>query len=107
MSSATRSGQIAVPAMTAQPVEAMVQGGTAAKRVREERRMEPTTIAPLQSGYEIDEDVLVHAWRTEQPGRLGLSRLLAEAFADMVDWRAIAEPVGRGCPPELALRIAL
>jgi len=67
--------------------------------------MEPTMIGPDQSGYEIDEDVLVHAWRTEQLGRLGLSRLLAETFADLVDWHAVAQLVGRGCPPEVALQI--
>jgi len=50
-----------------------------------------------------DDDV--HAWRSEQLQRLGLPHLLAEAWADLVDWHAIAELVARGCSPELALRI--
>lgn len=50
-------------------------------------------------------DDSVHAWRSEQLQRLGVPRLLAEAWADLVDWHAIAELVGRGCTPELALRI--
>jgi hypothetical protein len=47
----------------------------------------------------------VRAWRTEQLRRLGLHRIVAEAFADLVDWHALAELVDRGCPPELALKI--
>ena len=31
--------------------------------------------------------------------------LLAEFFADFVDWHVIADLVARGCPPYLALRI--
>jgi hypothetical protein len=54
---------------------------------------------------ESDDELLVHAWRSEQLGRLGLSRLLAEAFADLVDWHALAKLVERGCSPELALEI--
>jgi hypothetical protein len=52
-----------------------------------------------------EEKLLVHAWRTEQLRRCGLSRLLAETFADLIDWHAFAELVRRGCPPELALEI--
>ena len=51
------------------------------------------------------EELLVHAWRAEQLQRLGLHRVLAEAFADLVDWHALAELVAQGCPPELALEI--
>jgi hypothetical protein len=52
-----------------------------------------------------DEEVLVHAWRTEQLLRLGLSRVVAEGFAGRVDWHDISALVARGCPPELALDI--
>lgn len=54
---------------------------------------------------ESDEELLVHAWRTEQLRRLGLPRILAEIFADLVDWHALAKLVERGCSPELALEI--
>jgi hypothetical protein len=53
-----------------------------------------------------DEGLLVHAWRVEQLRNLGFPRSLAETFADLVDWHAIAELVARGCPPALALEIA-
>jgi hypothetical protein len=52
-----------------------------------------------------EEELLVHEWRAEQLQRLGLHRVLAEAFADLVDWHALAELVAHGCPPELALEI--
>jgi hypothetical protein len=52
------------------------------------------------------EELLIHAWRTEQLQRLGLSRILAEKFAEIVDWHEIAELIARGCTPELALEIA-
>ena len=52
-----------------------------------------------------EEELLVHAWRAEQLQRLGLHRVLAEAFADLVDWHALAELVAHGCEPELALEI--
>lgn len=51
------------------------------------------------------EDRLVRDWRALQLQRLGLSRLLARRFADIVDWHDVATLVERGCPPELALRI--
>jgi hypothetical protein len=47
----------------------------------------------------------VHAWRTEQLRRLGLPSILAETFADLVDWHAVADLVERGCPLSLALDI--
>ncbi len=53
-----------------------------------------------------DEELLIQAWRTEQLRRLGLSRILAETFAPLVDWHEVAALVSRGCPPELALEIA-
>ena len=52
------------------------------------------------------EEVRIQSWRAEQLRRLGLSNILAEAFASHVDWHDIAALVARGCPPELALEIA-
>ena len=52
-----------------------------------------------------DEEQLVHEWRTEQLELLGLSRVVAETFASLVDWHALAELVQRGCSAELALEI--
>ena len=51
------------------------------------------------------EELVVHAWRVEKLESLGLSRLFAEAFAEYVDWHAMARLVERGCPPMLALEI--
>jgi hypothetical protein len=67
--------------------------------------MDPTLIAADDREVETEETRLVHAWRTEQLRRLGLHRIIAEAFADRVDWHALAELVERGCSPELALEI--
>ena len=54
-----------------------------------------------------DEDRRVHAWRAEQLQGLGLSRLVAQRFAPLVDWHEVAALVARDCAPELALEIAL
>jgi hypothetical protein len=51
------------------------------------------------------EALRVRAWRREQLGRLGLPHMLADTFADRVDWHALAGLIERGCPPELALEI--
>jgi hypothetical protein len=51
------------------------------------------------------EALAVRAWRTEQLRRLGLPYILAEAFADLVDWHAVADLVERGCTLSLALDI--
>jgi hypothetical protein len=52
------------------------------------------------------EEVRVYAWRIEQLGRLGLSSVIADAVANVVDWHEVARLVDRGCPPELAVEIA-
>lgn len=51
------------------------------------------------------EEQLVHEWRAEQLELLGLSRVIAEAFASQVDWHEVATLVKRGCPADLALEI--
>jgi hypothetical protein len=73
----------------------------------EERTMEPILISDTDRADDsIDEQLLVHAWRAEQLRRLGLSRILAETFAELVDWHEIAVLVAQGCSPELAIEIA-
>lgn len=63
---------------------------------------------PTITGHEAvnHHEPLVHNWRVSQLTRLGIPRPLAEAYADHLDWHQIAEPLQRGCPPRLALRIA-
>ena len=64
--------------------------------------MEPT----VTSHEVIDHSELhVHRWRVSRLEHLGLSELLAEVYADHLDWHEVARLVHRGCPPQLALRI--
>jgi hypothetical protein len=48
----------------------------------------------------------VHDWRVRQLTRLGVPPMLAEMYADHLDWHQVARLVQHGCPPRLALRIA-
>jgi hypothetical protein len=68
--------------------------------------MEPMLMPEVEFEELTDEEILVNEWRTRQLRRLGLPSVLAEAFADRVDWHEVADLVARGCPPELALEIA-
>jgi hypothetical protein len=69
--------------------------------------MEPIAISEAELvEHATDEELAIQAWRTEQLRRLGLSRILAQRFAGLVDWHEVAALVARGCPPELALEIA-
>lgn len=69
--------------------------------------MEPMLISDAELVQDAtDEDLLILAWRAEQLRRLGLSDILAETFAGLVDWHEVAALVARGCPPDLALEIA-
>jgi hypothetical protein len=52
------------------------------------------------------EESRVYAWRVEQLAKLGLSTVVADAVASVVDWHEVAGLVQRGCPPEPALEIA-
>src|SRR5207253_6535611 len=73
-----------------------------------ETAMEPILISdPELADDATDDELLTQSWRAEQLRRLGLTRILAETFAGLVDWHEIAALVARGCPPELALEIAL
>jgi hypothetical protein len=72
----------------------------------EEKAMEPLVMPKIELD-ETDEDLLVYSWRVEQLRAVGLTQLLAETFADLVDWHEVATLVERGCAPELALEILL
>jgi hypothetical protein len=89
--------------MTVKTATAMVP--TRRPTIQEDRPMEPMSLPAHDFADPSEEELLVHAWRTEQLGRLGVHRLLAESFADLVDWHALAKLVERGCSPELALEI--
>jgi hypothetical protein len=92
--------------MTPLRVTAMV---SRTKSTQEDRPMEPIymPLADMDSDTDdgSDEELRVHAWRSEQLRELGVPRGLAELFADVVDWHSIAALVKRGCPPLLALEI--
>ena len=64
---------------------------------------------PSITGHEAvsRDDLPVHEWRVTQLTRLGVPRLLAEVYADRLDWHQVARLIQRGCPPRLAIRIAL
>ena len=64
---------------------------------------------PAATGHERinHDDQLVHKWRASQLTRLAVPALLAELYADHLDWHQVARLVQRGCPALLALRIAL
>jgi hypothetical protein len=69
--------------------------------------MEPIPISDAELvEHATDEELAIQAWRAEQLRRLGLSSILAQTFAGLVDWHDLAALVARGCPPELALQIA-
>jgi hypothetical protein len=54
-----------------------------------------------------EEELLVHKWRVDRLTGLGIPGSLAEVYAERLDWHQVARLVQRGCPPRLALRIAL
>jgi hypothetical protein len=59
--------------------------------------------------FEIEDDcdeVRMYAWRVEQLERLGISAMIADAAANLVDWHEVADLVQKGCPPQVALDIA-
>ena len=69
--------------------------------------MEPILVSDFELVEDTsDEELSIHIWRAEQLRRLGLSYVLAETFAGLVDWHEIAALVARGCPLSLALEIA-
>jgi hypothetical protein len=75
--------------------------------IREERTMEPTAFSDAELVQDAnDGELAIQSWRAEQLRRLGVSRILAETFAGLVDWHDVAALVARGCRPDLALEIA-
>jgi hypothetical protein len=67
--------------------------------------MERTPMIESEADVEREEDHRVRDWQVQQLHRLGVSWLLAQTFATLVDWHEVANLVERGCPPELALAI--
>ena len=65
-------------------------------------------LRPATAGQEAmdREERSVHDWRVSQLTRLGIPGPPADVYADRIDWHQIARLVQRGCPPQLALRIA-
>jgi hypothetical protein len=62
-------------------------------------------VADPPAGY--DEDALRrHDWHAEQLQRIGVPDVVAEIFAEAVDWREVEDLVTRGCSVDLALRIS-
>jgi hypothetical protein len=54
---------------------------------------------------DVRETLVVREWRAEQLQRLGVPPILAQVFADEVDWHALSALIERGCPLGLALEI--
>jgi hypothetical protein len=69
--------------------------------------MEPLVIPTEELDHKDREKRNVRAWRVEQLRSLGLPYVLADSFADRLDWHALASLVDRGCPLRLALEIVL
>jgi hypothetical protein len=67
--------------------------------------MEPIVMPETELDSRAEEEARIHEWRSERLSELGLPRLLAEYFADAVDWHDLAALVDRGCPIGLALEI--
>ena len=68
--------------------------------------METTLLPEIDFIGRVEEGVRVYEWRAHQLWRLGVPRMLAEMFADMVDWHDVAALVRYDCPPLLAMEIA-
>ena len=67
--------------------------------------MNESVISAEDLDLDFGETLVVREWRTEQLRRLGLPSILAETFADAVDWHALSALIERGCPLGLALEI--
>jgi hypothetical protein len=67
--------------------------------------MDPVPTSTDRFDIDANEELRVRAWRAERLRSLGLSPMLADLFADLVDWHAIARLVERGCPPHVAVEI--
>jgi hypothetical protein len=54
---------------------------------------------------DVKETLVVREWRADQLRRLGVPSILAETFADDVDWHALSALIERGCLLGLAFEI--
>lgn len=63
-------------------------------------------VNPPESIKKMEADA-VHAWRVGRLTGLGVTRLVAEAVADRVDWHEVARLVKCGCPASLAVAIVV
>ena len=64
------------------------------------------SVLPAEAlGRDVTETLVVREWRAEQLRRLGLPSVVADVFADDVDWHALSALIERGCPLGLALEI--
>jgi hypothetical protein len=105
MSSAGSPHESLLVAMQASPVRVIVHPDRTTV-FREGEMIEQTLILEEEIVENSkDEEILIQSWRAEQLERLGLSRILAQLFAGIVDWHEIAALVARGCPPLLAVEI--
>ena len=68
--------------------------------------MEPTLISGTRLENSAAEDVLVDTRCARQLQGLGLPQMLADTFADLIDWAEIATFLEHSRAPELALEIA-
>jgi hypothetical protein len=78
---------------------------TARERAAIVRTMNESVIPAEDVDPSVEEALAVHAWRAEQLRRLGLPAILADAFADAVDWHSLSALIERGCPLGLAFEI--
>jgi hypothetical protein len=67
--------------------------------------MNVSVIPPEPRDGDMRETLAVRKWRAEELGRLGVPSILAETFADAVDWHALSALIERGCPLPLAREI--
>jgi hypothetical protein len=67
--------------------------------------MEQVQELAIEPDFQTDEELLVNEWRVEQLLRLGVTKVIAEMFAGVIDWHEIAKLVECGCAPELAIEI--
>jgi hypothetical protein len=77
--------------------------------LRSERKGLEAAMDPMATVHELgsptSREADVHAWRVQQLRRYGVPCGLAQIYADVVDWHALADLVRRGCPPGVALAI--
>jgi hypothetical protein len=70
-----------------------------------EETMNDSVIPAEDLDSDVTETLVVREWRAEQLRGLGLPFVLAERFADDVDWHVLSALIERGCPLGLALEI--